>query len=57
MLALVLVFFVLSIATGLFINVYLYTHHALRPVHVRQEYVIDDQLFSHYADTNIADLW
>ncbi len=55
MLALMLVFFVLSVGAGLFVNVYLYTHHALRSVHVRQEYILDDQLFSHYTEVDTAD--
>ncbi len=55
MLALMLVFFVLSVGAGLFVNVYLYTHHALRIVHVRQEYILDDQLFSHYTEVDTAD--
>jgi len=57
MLALVLVFFVLSVGAGLFVNIYLYTQHALRNVHVRQEYVLDDQLFSHYAEIDTTELW
>ncbi len=57
MLALILVFFVLSVGAGLFINVYLYTHHALRNFHVRQENVLDDQLFSHYTEVDTADIW
>ena len=52
---LVLVVFVLFVGVGLFINVYLYRHHALRTAHRRV--LIDDQLFAHYADVDIAEVW
>ncbi len=55
MLALILTFFVLFVGAGLIINVYLYTHHAIRSISVKPS--LDDQLFDHYTDVDTREIW
>lgn len=51
-LLLVIVFFV---GVGLFINVYLYRHHALRTVDAHVS--LDEQLFIYYGNVDATEVW
>ena len=46
---------VLLVGVGLFVNVYLYRHHALRTLDAHSS--LNEQLFVYYGNVDAQDIW